>query len=384
MGRAETARKVDFLYDNSTLEDDINSWANWATENQHNIAVFRKPEKSPILLIDSNPLTKVISPIEELNSGFLFANYVGDLWHMEAEYLVDFSKSDQPTVPTEIHTHKDWNFYVNKQQQATTSPEEYKRAVQEGIATIQDSELVKVVPSKIKLHHLPNDFSLAKAFVNLCNKYPSAFVSIISTKEFGTWLTATPEILIDVDKHGIFKTMALAGTQKYNHKVALHEVAWVDKDIEEQAMVSRYIINRFKEIRLREFTEKGPMTVRAGNLTHLCTTFNVDTNATDYHDLGGVMLNLLHPTSAVCGMPKAPALELINKIESHDRKFYTGYLGPVNVDNETSLYVNLRCMELFESTANLFAGAGVTAISDPEKEWIETELKFNTLLNIIG
>ena len=178
--------------------------------------------------------------------------------------------------------------------------------------------------------------------------------------------------------------MALAGTQKYDPTIAMHEVAWVDKDIEEQAMVSRYIINRFKEIRLREFTEKGPMTVRAANLTHLCTTFKVDTKTTDFHDLGGVMLNLLHPTSAVCGMPKEPASDLVNEIESHDRKFYTGYLGPVYINNEIALYVNLRCMELFKDKANLFAGAGVTANSDPGKEWEETELKFNTLLNIIG
>jgi len=384
MERAETAIKAGFHYDNSALEADLNSWASWATANHHNIAAFRKPGKSPIILVDSNPLKRVISPIEELSSGFIFANYAGDLWHMQAEYLVDFNKPDHPIIPPQINTRTGWDYYTSNTQQETTSKEEYKAAVEKGIKSIQNSELVKIVPSKIKLHKLPEGFSLAKAFVNLCNKYPSAFVSIISTKEFGTWLTATPEILIDVDKGGIFKTMALAGTQKYNHEIGLHEVAWVDKDIEEQAMVSRYIINRFKEIRLREFTEKGPMTVRAANLTHLCTTFEVDTDATDYHDLGGVMLNLLHPTSAVCGMPKTPALALIKEIESHERKFYTGYLGPVNVDNETSLYVNLRCMELFESTTNLFAGAGVTAISDPEKEWIETELKFNTLLNIIG
>ena len=148
-------------------------------------------------------------------------------------------------------------------------------------------------------------------------------------------------------------------------------------------MVSRYIINRLKEIRLREFVEEGPMTVRAANLTHLCSTFTVDTKETNFPNLGDVMLNLLHPTSAVCGMPKPPAIELIKEIEQHNRKFYTGFLGPVNIDNHTSIYVNLRCMELFDGKANLFAGAGVTAFSNPEKEWEETELKCNTLLNVI-
>lgn len=383
MEEVKTTSKAVFPYTTKYLERDINRWANWATTNQHNIAVYRKPGMPPMLLLDGNPLTKVTCPIEELKKGFLLANYVDELWHLEATHAVEFSDLEKINLPIE-DDDSDWDYYTNGVEQPTTSKSDYTASVQHGIDTILASELVKVVPTKIKLHNLPQGFSLANAFVKLCDKYPSAFISIVSTKEFGTWLTATPELLISVDKEGIFETMALAGTQKYNSKTAMHEVAWVDKDIEEQAMVSRYIINRFKEIRLREFTENGPMTVRAGNLTHLCTNFKVDTKATDFQDLGGVMLNLLHPTSAVCGMPKELALDLIDKIESHDRKFYTGYLGPVNINNEIALYVNLRCMELFKTKANLFAGAGVTAISDPQKEWNETELKFNTLLNIIG
>lgn len=383
MEQVKTTSKAAFPYKNNYLERDINRLANWATVNQHNIAVYRKPGKAPMLLLDGNPLTKVTCSIEELKKGFVLTNYNGDLWHLEASHAVEFSDLEKVNLPIE-EDESDWNYYTNGVEQHTTSKANYTASVQQGIDSILASELVKVVPTKIKLHNLPQGFSLANSFVKLCDEYPSAFISIVSTKEFGTWLTATPELLISVDKEGVFETMALAGTQKYNTETAMHEVAWVDKDIEEQAMVSRYIINRFKEIRLREFTEKGPMTIRAGNLTHLCTTFKVDTKATDFHDLGGVMLNLLHPTSAVCGMPKEAALELIDKIESHDRKFYTGYLGPVNINNEIALYVNLRCMELFKDKTNLFAGAGVTAISDPEKEWNETELKFNTLLNIIG
>ncbi len=385
MEEPKTVSKTEIPYSNSLLESDLNYWANWATSNKYNLVVFRKPGESPRLIIDNNTLQKVDSPIEELKKGFLFANYEGDLWHMEATQIVDFKSNERVNFPAESNNYKnDWNYYSTNKEQLTTSKESYISSVKKGIKTIESTDLVKVVPTKIKLHNLSQDFSLANAFVNLCEQYPSAFISIVSTKEFGTWLTATPELLINVDENGIFETMALAGTQKNNPKTPPHEVAWVDKDIEEQAMVSRYIINRFKEIRLREFEEKGPMTVKAANLTHLCTTYRVDTKATDFQNLGGVMLNLLHPTSAVCGMPKEPAVKLINEVELHDRRFYTGYLGPVNLDSKTSLYVNLRCMELFKSTANLFAGAGVTAISDPEKEWIETDLKFNTLLNIIG
>lgn len=381
------ASKVDYLFNTSSVEQTINQLGGWATENNYNLAIYRKPGESSTLLIDSGSMEKVDKPIEELGPGFLLADYNGSAWHMNAELQVNLDEKNiygTLDVPEKEDLPKHWNYYTNSQEQFSTTKEEYIKSVETGINMIISTDLKKVVPSKVKSYELCNEFSLANAFVKLCDAYPSAFVSIVSNKEFGTWLTATPEMLIDVNNEGIFKTMALAGTKKYNPEKSLHEVAWTDKEIEEQAMVSRYIINRLKEIRLREFIEEGPMTVRAANLTHLCTTFTVDTKATNFPNLGGVMLNLLHPTSAVCGMPKEPALRLIEDIEKHDRKFYTGYLGPVNLKHQTSIYVNLRCMELFEKKANLFAGAGVTAFSDPEKEWKETELKCNTLLNVIA
>jgi len=385
MEEPKTSSKAVFPYTDKLLTKDINTWAKWATDNSQNIALYRKSGSNPTLILDNNPLTIVKKPIEELSNGFLFANYQGTLWHMQAVHSVEFIDLEHPNLPIGADEPiGKWAYYTNDKAQETTPKLTYTNSVRTSIDAILKSDLNKIVPSKIKLHSLPGNFCLAETFVKLCSKYPTAFISIVSTKEFGTWLTATPELLIHVNNKGVFETMALAGTQKNNPDKPLHEVAWVDKDIEEQAMVSRYIINRFKEIRLRDFTEKGPMTVRAGNLNHLCTTFKVNTKTTEFQNLGGVMLNLLHPTSAVCGMPKETALDLLNKIELHDRKFYTGYLGPVNMHNETSLFVNLRCMELFKIEANLFAGAGVTANSNPEKEWNETELKFNTLLNIIG
>ena len=83
-------------------------------------------------------------------------------------------------------------------------------------------------------------------------------------------------------------------------------------------------------------------------------------------------------------MPKQQAQDLLSRTEAHDRKLYSGYLGPVNMNEGSYIYVNLRCMEIQNNKAILYAGAGVTEYSDPEQEWYETELKCNTLLNVIG
>jgi isochorismate synthase len=163
----------------------------------------------------------------------------------------------------------------------------------------------------------------------------------------------------------------------------IKSVAWTEKEIEEQAMVSRYIINCFKKIRLREYEEHGPRTASAGNLLHLKTEYEVDMKATNFPQLGSVMLKLLHPTSAVCGMPLNNALEFLNKNEGYDRQFYSGYLGPVNFRNESHIFVNLRCMQIHERQATLYAGAGVTIDSIPEKELEETEMKMDTLQKVL-
>jgi isochorismate synthase len=85
----------------------------------------------------------------------------------------------------------------------------------------------------------------------------------------------------------------------------------------------------------------------------------------------------------VCGMPLETSLEFLQQHEGYDREFYSGYLGPVNMNNNINIFVNLRCMQLFEGQATVYAGAGVTVDSVPEHEWEETEMKLNTLLNVI-
>jgi isochorismate synthase len=208
-------------------------------------------------------------------------------------------------------------------------------------------------------------------------------ISFVSVPGAGTWMGASPELLIQVENNRIFRTVALAGTKPFEAGMNLRNVAWTQKEIEEQALVCRYIISNFKKIRLREYDEQGPKTIVAGNLMHLKTTYTVDMKETNFPQLGSVMLQLIHPTSAVCGMPLEESMNFLTEHEGYDREFYAGYLGPVNIESNICLFVNLRCMQLTGDQAVLYAGAGVTADSVPESEWEETEIKLNTLLKVI-
>lgn len=261
----------------------------------------------------------------------------------------------------------------------------YQQLVADGVKAIGDGEFVKVVPSRRQSFEVPDETDILEVFDRLCQRHPQALISLVSTPETGTWMGASPELLVNVDnsKH-IFKTTALASTQLYKPGTDLKTVLWNQKEIEEQALVTRYIVNTcFKKVRIREYEEIGPRTFRAGNLLHLKTDFVVDMAATNFMQLGTVALRLLHPTSAVCGMPMEPALDFLKEREGYDRELYTGYWGPVNVDQETHIYVNLRCMRAGQREAILYAGAGVTIDSNPVLEWEETVNKMNTMRQVI-
>ena len=95
------------------------------------------------------------------------------------------------------------------------------------------------------------------------------------------------------------------------------------------------------------------------------------------------MLAELHPTPAVCGMPKNTAQELILREEHLQRAYYSGFSGPLNVHNTTHFFVSLRCMQLFQRRCTLYAGGGLLPASDEQSEWNETALKLNTMLNVL-
>ena len=263
------------------------------------------------------------------------------------------------------------------------SPDNFLLTIVKSIEQIEKGVFEKVVPSRTRAIDLPQEFDVVDAFEKLCSRYANALISFVSVPGVGHWLGATPEVLVTLEDKTIFRTVALAGTKPYYEGTNLKTVAWTQKEIEEQALVERYVISCFKKIRLREYDEHGPKTVVAGNVMHLKSDFTVNIKETNFPQLATVMLDLLHPTSAVCGMPLEPAVEFLKTVEGYNREFYSGYLGPVNIQNDIHIFVNLRCMQLFEGKALLYAGAGVTVDSIPEEEFEETEIKFNTLLNVI-
>jgi isochorismate synthase len=383
-----------------SLATEISSLITYISSENRPFAVWKLPESSHIHLIAGfapQAQYHLQTDLEVLSSGFVAAPFHNDRvyfipadehWVWETTANTGTTKRVKGTdvselIPVEKISIQQLKGYINKTVVSGNSSENFQTAVKLAVAAIRRHEFQKVVLSRQKEAAMPDDFNAVEVFIELVKRYPNAFVSFFAIPQAGVWMGASPEILVSVDRHQIFRTMALAGTQAKGTLTNLQQATWTQKEIAEQAMVSRYIINCFKKIRLREFEENGPRTVAAGELIHLRTDFEVDMQATNFPQLGTVMLDLLHPTSAVCGMPKPAAMEFLAAHENYDRALYSGYIGSVHIAGESHLFVNLRCMQLQASSLILYAGAGITEDSIPEKEWNETEMKCETMLQLI-
>ena len=256
----------------------------------------------------------------------------------------------------------------------------FENLVKKGIQAIENKEFKKVVLSRKESLNLV-DFDIISAFEKLIQLYPTTFVYCFYHPKIGTWLGATPEQLLKAQNEE-FQTIALAGTQK---DTGANEVIWLKKEQEEQQFVTDYIVEKIKNVASQVLISK-PYSVKAGSIWHIKT--DISGNLSSGSSLQQV-IQLLHPTPAVCGFPKEKAKQFIIENEGYQREFYAGFLGEWNKDfatfkqKQSDLFVNLRCMKIEESVANLYIGCGITKDSNPEKEFVETVNKSLTIKNVL-
>ncbi|MCB0038806.1 MAG: isochorismate synthase [Caldilinea sp.] len=370
------------------------------------VALWRRPHEQASRAIVDLSGTPRLAPVNllEREPGFVFAPFVAepagaalqlraDLWFDgQALHVRNANGTRQRAERAELvmaalqndtYMGSGQRWYVAPQIRSRAAGEaEFTTLVDDAIDFIGETGIAKVVVSRTAARTLPERFDPAIVFAALCERYPHAFVSLVAVPGVGTWLGATPEILLTLDNMAL-TTMALAGTQRRPNDLPLERVTWGRKETVEQDMVSAYVRGFFWDAGVTHVVESGPQTIAAGSVVHLQTLFRVELPEAERLALANRVLDELHPTSAVCGMPKHQALAFILAHEGYDRSFYSGFLGPVHIQGESSLYVNLRCMQLGENAAHLYVGAGITADSQPQAEWRETELKAETMLAVL-
>ena len=348
--------------------------------------VYRMPEEKTVqVLIQEDDRLEYSDDLSR--SGFIMAPFDGTkktiLFAEEnikrfSSVLSDIAYTDFKTSENQLETDS-----------AIESKEKHINLVKKGIEGIKKGNFVKTVLSRSELVMLQH-LDITDIFRRLMSTYQAAFVYVWFHPEIGLWAGASPETLLKT-KGAYFKTMSLAGTQKYTDTI---DVSWGDKEIKEQQIVTKHIGESLDGLML-EVSET--YTRKAGNLLHLCNDIKGHLpRGNSLKDL----IEKLHPTAAVCGLPRKEVQEFILKQEDYDRSFYTGYLGELNVRDEnfesfeegisaaaqSNLFVNLRCMQLIEESnpaAIIYVGGGITSESDPLSEWEETVHKSLIMKSVI-
>jgi isochorismate synthase len=272
------------------------------------------------------------------------------------------------------------DFFTNKSSGYPEIPSispRYKKRFHKFMAPLLYHELDKVVLSRELKVERAKGFSPADTFRKACERYNRSYVYLFHTKTTGTWIGSTPEILLS-GKGENWRTIALAGTQPLIKGVL--PMVWSEKNFLEQQLVADFIRQQLEAVGIKA-GQNAPYAVKAGGLSHLRTDFDFAIPDTEYI---GDLLKLLHPTPAVCGLPKKNAYWFITDNEGYNRQYYSGFLGWLRPKGKTELYVNLRCMEAGEKILTLFAGSGLLPDSSVDEEWQETEEKMWTMKSIIN
>ncbi|CAH8283130.1 isochorismate synthase [Mariniflexile fucanivorans] len=356
--------------------------------NKLPFVVYRKPRESKLnALLQSTNQLHIINDFTE--KGFVFAPFND----AETSVLIPFDGSEFVSSHYELLPVGE----ISKKNKVLDEKEKVRHIdlVNKAIDAIKNKAFKKVVLSRQELVLVGKTNPLF-LFKKLLNTYTSSFNYCWYHPQVGLWLGATPETLVKIEGNQ-FSIMALAGTQVYQGSL---DVAWQNKEIEEQKFVTDFIVDSLKPS-VESLTVSDTETVKAGNLVHLKTMISarLKSNST----LKDIICTI-HPTPAVCGVPKDIAKQFILKNENYNREFYTGFLGELNFEittaprsgkrnienrayaitkKSTQLYVNLRCMQLKNDEAIIYVGGGITENSNPESEWEETVSKSLIIKNIL-
>ncbi|MBO7538788.1 MAG: isochorismate synthase [Prevotella sp.] len=346
-------------------------------------AIYRLPHEDHATLIgQSEGEPEAFLSCTELNGrrGFVVAPF--EVTAQQPIQLIRPDKVERVTVDSLLENNYSLGENDLQQEYPLASQSHYAIDFANFHSQLVSGTFRKIVLARCADEVSPDAIPPLQLFHRACMLYPRMFIALVSTTKSGCWLTATPEILLEGNTEA-WRTIALAGTMKLEGDQLNSEgesLRWSTKNIQEQRIVTTYITECLEQF-TGDFHEEGPRTVRAANLVHLRSDFTF--SLPDNQHLGD-LLHTLHPTPAVCGLPKRATFEFIIHNEHTPRRYYSGFMGMLDPEEETHLYVSLRCMNIEGNRYHLYAGGGLLKDSQKEQEWQETEAKLETMRNILG
>ncbi|MCF2238171.1 isochorismate synthase MenF [Halobacterium salinarum] len=262
----------------------------------------------------------------------------------------------------------------------TPGRDAWTAGVQDAVDRIQSGPLRKVVLATALRADLAEPATPCALLERLRQRYPACFRFLVAPADGGVFLGATPERLASL-RGGRVETVALAGSVGRGDSPAADarladRLRESDKLRHEQGVVVDTIARRLEGI---GDVAVGDRDVRQlSTIQHLETPISAAVSA-DTHVLD--VIETLHPTPAVNGLPPADALATIRDTETFDRGWYAAPIGWIDADGDGTFGVGLRSGVVDDDSVTLFAGNGIVGDSTPDAEWEEVQLKYRPVLD---
>lgn len=278
----------------------------------------------------------------------------------------------QPALLEEVPTLQDAEFNWGD---GSLSPSEWQVRVAQAIKKIEDTELEKVVLARdLKINsHRPID--ARRILRSLSTEYPSTWIFAV-----GGLVGATPELLLRLSR-GMVTSRVLAGTisKTGNDEKDLAlaaSLARSSKDLEEHEYAVRSVADALEPFCTSTNVPDSPFVLHLANVMHLATDVTGALIESKKSVDAFTVLEKLHPSAAVCGTPTEMAAKLIKDIEGMSRGRYAGPIGWLDARGDGELGIALRCGQITNNEIQIYAGCGIVAGSNPEKELSESSAKF--------
>lgn len=264
---------------------------------------------------------------------------------------------------------------------------EFKQGVRQAIANFQHSSIRKAVLSRLLEMDLDAPLDTGRVLGNLMAQNPAAYHFRMPLADGADLVGASPELLLRKEGDRV-RTFPLAGTaarlaDPVGDAQAAERLVASGKDQHEHRLVVEDIRELLAPLCTSLEIPDAPELVATPTLWHLGTPIEGRLRSPETTSALALAC-LLHPTPAVCGVPRQQARKLVQLIESFDRGPFTGMVGWCDSRGDGEWVVTIRCATLQANCLRLFAGVGVVEASCPEAEWAETQAKLRTMLNALG
>ncbi|GAA1221178.1 isochorismate synthase [Rhodoglobus aureus] len=261
-----------------------------------------------------------------------------------------------------------------------TSPKSFTSTVKAALREISQSHAAKIVIARDQVATLPAGTDLRVPIEALAGRYPDTFTFAVDGL-----IGSSPETLVRVD-NGSVSARVLAGSaargdDRISDGRAAATLASSPKDQQEHALALASVMDALQPLSNELVAASAPFALQLPNLWHLATDIEGQlTERSSALDL----IEILHPTAAVAGTPTPAAIRIIDEFEGFDRGRYAGPVGWVDANGNGEWAVALRCAQVDGTRITAYAGAGIVAGSDAQRELAETELKFRPIIEAFG